>query len=176
MIYPGWVNIDGYHEAADVKAYAFNLPYKNESIDKIYSSHMIEHLHPFDLERALKEWLRVLKKNGKVIIRCPNATALLQDWLYATDEERYDLQTGLRNSILGHHKSYNQAGHIHQNLFSEGLLKIYLEKAGFVSVSSKVCSERTKLLISKLQNGQDDEPIKVPGARQIDLWAEGFKQ
>jgi len=40
------------------------LPFKDNSVEKIYSSHFLEHLYPFELEMLLKECHRILKDGG----------------------------------------------------------------------------------------------------------------
>jgi SAM-dependent methyltransferase len=45
---------------------------KSESMDAVYSSHNIEHVYPHEVEIVLKEFLRVLKNDGFVIIECPD--------------------------------------------------------------------------------------------------------
>ncbi len=42
------------------------------SMDAIFSSHNIEHLYPHDVPLALKEFLRVLKPDGFLVVTCPD--------------------------------------------------------------------------------------------------------
>jgi predicted SAM-dependent methyltransferase len=56
----------------DVVCDARKLPFPNEMFDHIYASHIIEHFSHRDIEKILQEWIRVLKKNGKLEIRCPD--------------------------------------------------------------------------------------------------------
>jgi hypothetical protein len=42
------------------------------SIDALYSSHNIEHLYPYEVEIAVKEFARVLKPEGFAVITCPD--------------------------------------------------------------------------------------------------------
>jgi SAM-dependent methyltransferase len=42
------------------------------SIDAIFSSHNIEHLYPFEVPLALREFRRVLKPDGFAVITCPD--------------------------------------------------------------------------------------------------------
>ena len=44
--------------------------FKNESLDYVYSSHLLEDFT--NTKEVLIEWLRVLKKGGRLIIYCPN--------------------------------------------------------------------------------------------------------
>ena len=52
-------------EVADVQ----NLPYPNESFDRVIATCLVHHVP--DLERTLKEMLRVVKKNGQIQILIP---------------------------------------------------------------------------------------------------------
>jgi len=42
------------------------------SVDAIFSSHNIEHLHPHEVPLALKEFLRVLRPKGFLVVTCPD--------------------------------------------------------------------------------------------------------
>jgi SAM-dependent methyltransferase len=46
------------------------LPFKNEVFDFIISNHSLEHMK--DTERTMREWLRVLKRGGKMAIVMPD--------------------------------------------------------------------------------------------------------
>lgn len=48
------------------------------SIDAIYSSHNIEHLHSYQVPIALKEFIRVLKPEGFVVLTCPDLTSVCE--------------------------------------------------------------------------------------------------
>jgi len=58
------------------------------SVDAIYSSHNIEHLYFNEISIALKEFRRVLKPGGFVVITCPDIQAaaemIAEDNLFAT--------------------------------------------------------------------------------------------
>jgi len=45
---------------------------ESESVDAIFSSHNIEHLYPHEVPLALKEFLRVLKPDGFLVVTCPD--------------------------------------------------------------------------------------------------------
>ena len=44
----------------------------DESVDAIFSSHNIEHLYVHEVPLALKEFLRVLKPDGFLVVTCPD--------------------------------------------------------------------------------------------------------
>lgn len=62
-------------KSTDIIADARYLPFKNQSFDHVYSSHLIEHFPHATAKAILSEWTRVLKKNGKIEIRCPDLRA-----------------------------------------------------------------------------------------------------
>lgn len=44
----------------------------NTHADAIYASHSFEHLHPFDADRALETWRKVLVPSGLVVLHIPD--------------------------------------------------------------------------------------------------------
>lgn len=51
------------------RGYADKLPFKDGTLDWVFSSHLLEDF--LDWRPLLKEWSRVLKRNGKLIILIP---------------------------------------------------------------------------------------------------------
>jgi SAM-dependent methyltransferase len=49
----------------------FNLPFPDNSFDCVTAWHVIEHVE--DAEKTLREWLRVLRPGGLLVIETPNA-------------------------------------------------------------------------------------------------------
>lgn len=52
------------------------IPLKDNSIDTISLIELIEHLNNLELEKLMLECMRVLKKNGKIVITTPNYFSL----------------------------------------------------------------------------------------------------
>ena len=46
------------------------------SVDAVYSSHNLEHLQAHEVPRALREFLRVLRPEGFLVITCPDLQAI----------------------------------------------------------------------------------------------------
>lgn len=68
----GYVNIDNREEVNPdllVDLEEAKLPYRTSSVDEIYTSHLLEHIHNFI--PLMEELYRVLKPNGKVVIYAP---------------------------------------------------------------------------------------------------------
>lgn len=60
------------------KGFAEELPFETNTVDVVYSSHVLEHVN--DEQLALQEMKRVLKEDGVVIIGMPTATMAWINW------------------------------------------------------------------------------------------------
>lgn len=66
----GYVGIDIDPESqADIIASALDLPFENESVDEIISSHLVEHFSPEEAQKFFSEIYRVLKQGGGAEIK-----------------------------------------------------------------------------------------------------------
>ena len=90
-ILDGWINTDyntakfGGSEYLDVTK---KFPYNNNSVDYIFSEHMIEHITYHEGKFMLEESFRVLKVGGKIRISTPDLKFLIK--LY--NEDKTELQ------------------------------------------------------------------------------------
>jgi hypothetical protein len=114
----------------------------DDLVDAIYSSHNIEHLYPHEVEIALAEFRRVLKKDGYIIITCPDIQEVAK--LVAEDkllEPAYtspagpisplDILYGFRPAIAkGNTYMAHRCG------FTETVLRGALTACGFESVAT----------------------------------------
>jgi predicted SAM-dependent methyltransferase len=98
---------------------------------------MIEHLSPTEFEKAIREWYRVLKWGGKLIIRCPNFELYLREWLNENYSERWGW--GIVN-IFGHPD--RGEGCLTRNGFTPRRLVALLSSVGFKTLKCEVCETR----------------------------------
>ena len=74
---------------------------KTNSVDAIYSSHNIEHVFPHEVPIVLKEFYRVLKDDGIVVVKCPDlqsvCEAVVNDKLL---EPLYETPNGIKISPI----------------------------------------------------------------------------
>jgi len=122
----GYLNIDLYCPVADlIHDLSQPLPFKDESIDKIYASHVIEHLSRAEWQKAKQDWARVLKKGGKLEILCPDLEYCMLNFLrnYHGKKWEYWIKT-----IYG---SQEAEGEFHRNGFTLEKLKEDLTAEGF---------------------------------------------
>jgi predicted SAM-dependent methyltransferase len=124
---PGAINCDLFDPAADRAWDATSLSeVATASVDVVEHHHLIEHLSPADLDRALKEWARVLKPGGLLVISAPDLERVLENWLSMSERERWD--HGIK-TIYG---SQEHEGMFHKNGFTPHRLAEVLKSAGFV--------------------------------------------
>lgn len=77
---PGWreiqLDIDPGNEPDIVGSMLEMTAVESGSMDAIYSSHNIEHVHAHEVPMVLKEFLRVLKPSGFLVVTCPDLQAV----------------------------------------------------------------------------------------------------
>jgi len=112
-------------------------------VDAVFSSHNIEHLYPHEVPVALKEFYRVLKPDGFVVITCPDlisVSALVAEGKLL--EPAYHTAEGVPISpidILYGWRSPMSQGNLymsHRCGFTESVLRQVLEEAGFKGVAT----------------------------------------
>jgi predicted SAM-dependent methyltransferase len=124
---PGFVNVDIREDAnPDVVDDAFKLKtFKEETVELIYSSHMLEHLSYKDCKEALRRWYKVLLPGGVLRLAVPDFDALCRRYVY----------TGKIDEVL--HSVCGSQKHdfdFHMNIFNKERLSDLLLSAGFSGV------------------------------------------
>lgn len=66
-----------------------HIPQNDQSVDVIYSSHMLEHLEREDAIKFLKEARRVLKHGGVIRISVPDIKCLVENYLKDADADNF---------------------------------------------------------------------------------------
>ena len=64
------------------------LPIKDETVDYLYASHVLEHLPFKEFRKALKESYRILKKGGVFRVVVPNFDFFIQEYLDSTSKTK----------------------------------------------------------------------------------------
>ncbi len=122
------------------------LPFADASVDAIYSSHALEHVHLDEARRVLAECHRLLRPAGVLRLALPDALALAESLtagerdgvagagltfnrhLYAYPETRPGLRTTLLRAV---------GSSIHRWQPTEGLVRELLVEAGFPAVERR---------------------------------------
>ena len=72
-----WVHIDGGNYSHLDSNDPFNLSYKDNSVDLIYTSHLLAYFDRDEVRNVLEEWIRVLKPGGILRLAVPNFEAMV---------------------------------------------------------------------------------------------------
>tara|TARA_Y100000592_G_scaffold99301_1_gene174872 strand:- start:739 stop:1278 length:540 start_codon:yes stop_codon:yes gene_type:complete len=124
-----WIHIDGgnypHLDSKDI----INLPYKDNSIDLIYASHVIEYFDREEIPNILNKWKSKLKPGGTLRLAVPNFHTMAK--LYIEDKISLNNFLGplygkmkMDNSIIYHKTTYD---------YKE--LKDILDKCGFININ-----------------------------------------
>lgn len=118
------------------------LPFSDETVDCIYSSHTFEHFTFAQSLLLAKECLRVLKPDGVLRIVVPDLKQLVQDYL--SDSDSMASHRFIERLSLSHTwQDLLHRGAHHQQMFDGRSLLGLLDKAGFEDAQlSDYCQSR----------------------------------
>lgn len=68
--------------------------------DETLAVHVVEHFWRWEVVKTLKEWVRVLKPGGKMILECPNLKSAREEFLKNVDKHSRPGQEGQRTMCL----------------------------------------------------------------------------
>lgn len=135
----GWTTVD--LTGADINwDLTKGVPLPNSMVDKIYSSHLLEHMSFQELIAFLKECMRVLKRGGEFSVCVPDAGRVIRAYYEGKDLTKPDMpkwakvETGSRLDAVNY---IAYMGGEHKYMFdNENLLKT-LELVGFEAVAHR---------------------------------------
>jgi prepilin-type processing-associated H-X9-DG protein len=169
---PGFVNIDANPRQKidlwlDVRC---GLPFATGSARSVYSTHMIEHLYPDELEKLLVECARVLQPSGGIRLIVPslrNAILAYQqnrhDWFYDSFPRHFD-------SLGGRFANFVFCDGQHRTAFDFGHLDEVLRKSGFREVEESA-EHRSRLYGAQVPAFEPEGASELPHS----LYVEAFK-
>lgn len=122
------------------------LPFKNETIHNVYTSHFIEHLTIFRSYEILKDCYRVMKPGYAIEIHTVNMSVIWNNYIDSTvpkketDKKQYSNVPDnirnhfyLNNRLLNSHK-VNNPFEIHRSVYTYGMLYDILSDIGFTNI------------------------------------------
>lgn len=130
------------------------LPYKDNSVDKIYSSHFLEHIPPHKGIFVIKECYRVLRDNGTMRLVVPDLLHHAEQYTKETkilmrasqlpsDRSIHDI---FMNTVCGAYLSRKRYGAEHAYMYDFPTLVAILKDAGF-----------QRIVRCEYRNGSDNE-------------------
>lgn len=88
---PGYLGVDKYNPAADIKMDLLDLDLPADCADEVLASHVIEHLPQHRAPEALKKWFTVLKPGGKLVMEQPDLEGLCKEFLETDGPDKHNI-------------------------------------------------------------------------------------
>jgi predicted SAM-dependent methyltransferase len=168
----GFLNIDGnLFNRIDLWLDIRNgLPFRSNSVDSIYSTHMFEHFFADELKLLLHECVRVLKVGGGIRLIVPSLESAIaaytqqrSDWFYDSFPRHFD-------SIGGRFSNFVFCDGQHRTAFDFSYLSEVLREAGFREVE-KSAEGKSRLYGNNVPPFEPQDSMELPHS----LYVEAFK-
>lgn len=133
---PGFIHVDlADFPHIDHKHDISDLPmFSDSSVDLIYCSHALEYFDRIEALQVLKEWYRVLKKNGVLRIAVPDFEAIVKVYQKYKDLEHQGILGPLYGRMVVNTGEKNEKILYHKTVYDFDSLKKLLESVGFKNV------------------------------------------
>lgn len=116
-----YTTVDAYYPA-HVRAVMWDIPFPDGSVHSIWSSHALEHAAGYQVPLTLKEWFRLLRPGGKLIVQVPNFYYVATYWLTGP------VRDWAEQLVFGQQKT---PGDFHRSAHTPQSLEADLKAAGF---------------------------------------------
>ena len=153
------------------------IPFSTESVNAIFSSHMIEHLEYIDAKYVISECYRCLRRDGVIRVIVPDLYQIADRYVTSIRENpssEYSVEllknvSMVRESYKGHrqlmHKIVGRSKHLY--MYDEWSLKEILKEQGFEEIKRKKYGES---LIDDICQVEDK------GRHELSICLEGIKK
>jgi predicted SAM-dependent methyltransferase len=145
---PGWINVDANFLTAKADCIAdfrHALPFRDNSVDAIYSINVLEHIP--DIDFHFREMYRCLKPGGVIRVGGPSGDSHIKKFLEG-DLEWFSTFPDLRKSVGGRLSNYLMMRGEHLHILTESFLREISDNEGFRNF--KVCSAVTETNFGEL--------------------------
>ena len=146
-----WISLDADPRYADVCVdlnHTPSIPFEDDTVDVIYSSHFFEHISIFAIDDLIGDCYRVLKEKGVLRIVIPDVIKSMREFLDSNQEfslfkrrrqrnPNYTLFECLREDFLSQSlqkEVFGVQALAHQNAFDYETMEKYLKKSGFKNI------------------------------------------
>ena len=133
-IFKGWVNIDLYKEPGVdlVWDLRYNIPFEDNSVDLIFTEHMLEHFTLEDGSNFLKECYRVLRPEGRVRIVVPCIERAIELYLTGWEQQHWIDKNDITSAAEFINAYFRSWGHLF--VYDQEQLTNSLIMAGFEDI------------------------------------------
>jgi predicted SAM-dependent methyltransferase len=130
----GWTTIDITKNCDICSDIRYGIPFPDESVGKIYSSHFLEHLSIKEINNFLNECRRVLVAEGSLSICVPNARYYIEAYYKTNAEFKNGKIIDKRQAKLDYINQIAYMGGSHKYMFDEENILYLLRSNGFRKV------------------------------------------
>jgi SAM-dependent methyltransferase len=144
-------------------------PFADNAADEILSVHVVEHFWRWEIVGVLKEWVRVLKPGGRMIVECPNLQSACEAFLASPDLASGPGQEGQRSMwVFYGDPSWKDPLMVHRWGYTPKSLAAVMAEAGLVKL-------RQEPALFKLREPRDmrivgEKPAQGAPAPQTPFW------
>jgi predicted SAM-dependent methyltransferase len=137
----GWITADICKGADIIMDMLKPFPFPDNSVTKIYSSHVFEHFYTHELEFVLGECIRILKQRGTISVCVPDAKIFVEGYLNSLsfDAGKYCRYTPnyIYYSKIDYLNYIAYMGGHHRHMFDMENLLAILARNGFRNARSR---------------------------------------
>lgn len=139
-ILPGYVNVDVVEARAgkrpDVLCDLHDLSvFPDNHADEVMAIHVVEHFWRWEVEAVLREWVRVLKPGGRMVLECPNLVSACETFLKDPDLYSREGKDGQRTMwVFYGDPSWKDPYMIHRWGYTPDSLKRLMASVGLTDV------------------------------------------
>lgn len=127
----GYINVDLYGTPDEYHDFT-KLPYPENSVDEILGVHILEHIFISKIEETLKNWYKVLKTGGRLILEMPDLKKIL-GFFQKDDPNLFKTMYALYGKEVGS----GRVEDVHKWCWTFATLKPILEHIGFKDITEK---------------------------------------
>jgi predicted SAM-dependent methyltransferase len=151
-----------------------SLPYKNNSVDAIFTCHTLEHIEPNKQRKFFSEMYRVLKKGAPIRIILPDCEQAIK-WYYENDwkltrrlTRKDDVGPDKGKSVPATKMGFLTAwfytpGYGHRIGFDYETLCVYLKDANFKDIKRLKHGKHSKIF-----EGKDQKKNSIDGSMHVE--------
>lgn len=147
---PGYVNVDVVEARAgmkpDVICDLHDLsPFASDSADEVLAVHVIEHFWRWEVAGVLREWVRVLKPGGRMVIECPNLATACAEFTRDPDAGSWEDARGQRTMwVLYGDPEWKDPLMVHRWGYTPASLARLLAEAGLTDIRQEPAEFKLK--------------------------------